>query len=60
MVTLGQIMSPEQIKAGTMHSTNKAFERYFQGQADQSKAVFQAAKNLQHTYNQKNNQKVVN
>jgi hypothetical protein len=23
-------LSPEQIKAGTMHSTNKAFERYFQ------------------------------
>ncbi len=23
-------LTPEQIKAGTMHSTNKAFERYFQ------------------------------
>lgn len=27
---LKEFLSPEQIKAGTMHSTNKAFERYFQ------------------------------
>jgi hypothetical protein len=27
---LKSVLTPEQIKAGTMHSTNKAFERYFQ------------------------------
>lgn len=50
---LGQVMSPEQIRMGTMHSTNKAFERYFQGKARQAKDVYKAVQNLQHTYNQK-------
>jgi integrase len=50
---LGQILSPEQIKAGTMHSTNKAFERYFQRQGSDARAVYQQVKDLQQTYNQK-------
>lgn len=50
---LGQVMSPEQIRMGTMHSTNKAFERYFQRQVGDARNVYQAAQRLQQTYNQK-------
>jgi len=31
---LRKYLSPEQIKRATMHSTNKAFERYFQVQTE--------------------------
>ena len=37
---LKQFLTPEQIKAGTMHSTNKAFERYFQTNASDALEVF--------------------
>lgn len=37
---LKQFLSPEQIKAGTMHSTNKAFERYFQTNTSDALEVF--------------------
>ena len=30
VTALKELLTPEQIKIGTMHSTNKAFERYFQ------------------------------
>jgi len=53
---LSETMTPEQIKAGTMHSTNKAFERYFQAQARDARKVYQAA-DLQRTYNMKDGQK---
>ncbi|MGD9948856.1 MAG: tyrosine-type recombinase/integrase [Desulfobulbus sp.] len=33
-------LSPEQIKAGTMHSTNKAFERYFQRNSQDAIEVY--------------------
>jgi hypothetical protein len=43
VTALGEKLSPEQIKAGTLHSTNKAFERYFQGEARNARLVYQAA-----------------
>jgi hypothetical protein len=50
---LGRDWSPEQIRMGTMHTTNKAFERYFQGQADGAMQIYQAARAVQQMYNQK-------
>jgi len=41
---LKQFLSPEQIKAGTMHSTNKAFERYFQRNSGDALDVFHLAR----------------
>ena len=32
--------SPEQIKRGTMHHTNKAFERYFQTELEDSRKIY--------------------
>jgi integrase len=49
---LGRELTPEQIKKGMLHKTNKAFERYFQSQQADAKMVYQKAQNLQHTYNQ--------
>ena len=40
---LREFLSPEQIRAGTMHSTNKAFERYLQIQTDDAARVYQMA-----------------
>jgi hypothetical protein len=34
-----------------MHTTNKAFERYFQGQADGARVVYRAVQDLQRNYN---------
>jgi hypothetical protein len=50
---LGDIMTPEQIRQGTLHSTNRAFERYFQPDARNAKKVYQAVSGLQQTYNRK-------
>jgi len=47
---LGEKLTPEQIKQGTLHSTNKAFERYFQADVRNERLVYQTAKDLQHTY----------
>lgn len=60
VTALGDQLTPEQIKMGTLHSTNKAFERYFQGAARNAKLVYQAAQNLQHTYNIKTDNKSSN
>jgi integrase len=48
---LGAELTPEQIKKGTHHSTNKAFERYFQDDIRNEKLVYQTISDLQHTYN---------
>lgn len=40
VTALGRFMSPEEIKAGTMHATNKAFERYFQRKAEDCLKVY--------------------
>jgi integrase len=47
VTALGERLSPEQIRAGTLHSTNKAFERDFQGESRNARLVYQAAQNLQ-------------
>jgi hypothetical protein len=47
VTALGEKLSPEQIKAGTLHSTNKAFERYFQAEARNARQVYQAAQSMQ-------------
>jgi hypothetical protein len=57
---LGEILTPEQIKQGTLHSTNKAFERYFQSDARNAKLVYQTAQDLQQTYNKNSASKSVN
>ena len=40
-VALRKDFSPEQIKQGTMHQTNKAFERYFRIGADDIREINQ-------------------
>jgi integrase len=47
---LSEKLTPEQIKQGTLHSTNKAFERYFQADFRNERLVYQTAKDLQQTY----------
>jgi hypothetical protein len=37
---LRQYCSPEEIKRATMHSTNKAFERYFQIESDDLREIY--------------------
>jgi len=43
-VYLGQFFTPEQIKTATMHSTNKAFERYFRIQHQKVKSIYEKSK----------------
>ena len=40
-IALREHFSPEQIKQGTMHQTNKAFERYFRVGADDIRSIYQ-------------------
>ena len=42
-IALRKHHSPEEIKRGTMHSTNKAFERYLQTQSDDALDVYKVA-----------------
>ncbi|MDK9706402.1 MAG: tyrosine-type recombinase/integrase [Desulforhopalus sp.] len=44
-VALREHFSPEQIKQGTMHQTNKAFERYFRIGADDIRKIYKEASN---------------
>ncbi len=37
--------SPEQIKKATMHSTNKAFERYFQIESNDLREMYESTRN---------------
>ena len=60
VTALGKVLSPEQIRHGTMHSTNAAFERYFQGQAANAKQAYAEARKLQRTYNDESHPKVAN
>ena len=51
-VALKKFMTPEQIRRGTMHTTNKAFERYIQNDLYDSKMVYESARaNVQHLNN---------
>lgn len=56
---LKSILSPEQIKAGTMHSTNKAFERYFQRSNADAIAVYSLT-SQQHESKEKPGRKKIN
>jgi len=47
VTALSKSLTREEIKKGTMHSTNKAFERYFQKQSSDAKMIYQEARNLQ-------------
>lgn len=47
-------LTPEQIKAGTMHSTNKAFERYLHLQADDALNVYEMAERQSEQKSEKN------
>jgi hypothetical protein len=40
------VLTPEQIKAGSLHKTNKAFERYMQSDAAKAKKVYRTANEL--------------
>jgi hypothetical protein len=54
---LSEHLTPEQIKTGTLHKTNQAFERYFQRKARDAKFVYQTARNLQQIHNGKGEKK---
>ncbi len=41
VIALGEFFTPEQLKAASMHSTNKAFERYYRVQTEQVREVHQ-------------------
>ncbi len=43
VVALREHFSPEQIKQGTMHQTNKAFERYFRIEAEDVRNIYSQA-----------------
>ena len=43
---LREVLSPEQIRRGTMHATNKAFERYMQSNIEDASRVYRAAAEL--------------
>lgn len=43
VIALTEYATPEQIKAGTMHTTNKAFERYYQVRKSDLKDLYTAA-----------------
>lgn len=36
----GEGCSPEEIRRATMHSTNKAFERYYRVEADEVRSIY--------------------
>ena len=40
VIALRKFATPEQIKRATMHSTNKAFERYFRIESDEVRDVY--------------------
>lgn len=43
VLALRQFATPEQIKRATMHSTNKAFERYFRIESDEVREIYKMA-----------------
>jgi hypothetical protein len=43
---LRQYCSPEEIRRATMHSTNKAFERYFQMESDDLRQMYESARRV--------------
>lgn len=56
---LKDVCSPEQIKAGTMHSTNKAFERYFQRNSQDAIDIYTLTETKHDKTKNKTTQKIV-
>jgi hypothetical protein len=54
---LRKYFSPEQIKQATMHSTNKAFERYFQVQVEDIVKMYQRTADTKPTPNNRVSEK---
>lgn len=48
-IALREHFSPEQIKQGTMHQTNKAFERYFRIEANDIRLIYKRCSNKEST-----------
>lgn len=44
-LALREFKTPEQIRRATMHSTNKAFERYFRVESEEVRDVYELARN---------------
>ncbi len=44
VTALGEKFTPEQLRQASMHSTNKAFERYFRAKPDTIRSVYQATR----------------
>ncbi len=60
VTALRKQFSPEQIKAGTMHSTNKAFDRYLQIQTDDALSIYEATRSGKPVANKKRQAKKYN
>ncbi|WP_176761215.1 tyrosine-type recombinase/integrase [Desulforhopalus singaporensis] len=58
VTALRKQFSPEQIKAGTMHSTNKAFDRYLQVQTDDALSIYEASRSGKRMANKNGNRKL--
>lgn len=56
-IALRKHFSPEQIKQGTMHQTNKAFERYFRIEADDVRNIYSQASRMKPLLTKENEQK---
>ncbi|SHH98998.1 tyrosine-type recombinase/integrase [Desulfofustis glycolicus] len=56
---LKELLTPEQIKAGTMHSTNKAFERYFQRNSQDAIQVYSLTSSFQEVEKSTQPQKII-
>ena len=52
-IALRKFHSPEQIKKATMHSTNKAFERYFQIGSDDIRDIYKGHDKARHAHDKK-------
>ena len=57
VIALTDFATPEQIKAGTMHTTNKAFERYYQVRKSDLKSLYTVASGVRQIGKQVTNQK---
>ncbi len=53
VIALGEFFTPEELKQASMHSTNKAFERYFRVKPEMVKSVYQVGRDTQNTQSKK-------
>lgn len=57
-IALREHFSPEQIKQGTMHQTNKAFERYFRIEAEDVRNIYQQTLSSNYQLKKPNGRKI--